>query len=54
MENNDTGTNLINEPVWVVAQVMSGKEEEVRKTCADMLSKDVLEDVFVPWHVRLK
>ena len=54
MENNDTGTNLINEPVWVVAQVMSGKEEEVRKTCADMLSKDVLEDVFVPRQVRLK
>ena len=54
MENNDTGTNIINEPVWVVAQVMSGKEEEVRKTCADMLSKDVLEDVFVPRQVRLK
>ena len=54
MENKDTGTNLINEPVWVVAQVMSGKEEEVRKTCADMLSKDVLEDVFVPRQVRLK
>ena len=54
MENKDTGTNLINEPVWVVAQVISGKEEEVRKTCADMLSKDVLEDVFVPRQVRLK
>ena len=54
MENKDTGTNLINEPVWVVAQVMSGKEEEVRKTCADMLPKDVLEDVFVPRQVRLK
>ena len=54
MENKDTGTNLKNEPVWVVAQVISGKEEEVRKTCADMLSKDVLEDVFVPRQVRLK
>lgn len=54
MENNDTVTNLINEPVWVVAQVISGKEEEVRKTCADMLKGGVLEDVFVPRQVRLK
>jgi len=54
MENNDTVTNLINEPVWVVAQVLSGKEEEVRKACADMLSGDVLEDIFVPRQVRLK
>lgn len=54
MENNDTVTNLINEPVWVVAQVISGKEEEVRKNCADMLKGGVLEDVFVPRQVRLK
>ena len=54
MENNDAETNLITEPVWVVAQVLSGKEEEVRKVCADMLSGDVLEDIFVPRQVRLK
>lgn len=53
MENKDA-ENLTPGPVWVVAQVISGKEEEVRKACADMLSGDVLEDVFVPRQVRLK
>lgn len=39
---------------WVVARVTAGKEDEVREMCADMISVDVLEDVFVPKHVRLK
>ena len=42
------------EVAWVVAQVTVGKEEEIRKSCADMLSKSILEDVFVPKHVRFK
>ena len=54
MEQNEIKTNENNGQVWVVAQVNVGKEDEVRQTCADMVSKDILEDVFVPKHVRLK
>jgi len=39
---------------WVVAQVNAGKEEEICRSCAEMLNKDILEDVFVPKHVRFK
>lgn len=45
---------IFSEPVWVVAQVNVGKEDEIKGACSDMVSKDVLEDVFVPKHVRLK
>ena len=54
METVENGINVGKEPVWVVAQVFAGKEEEVRRTCAEMLPKDVIEDVFVPRQVRLK
>lgn len=52
MENNVTVTN--EGSVWVVARVTAGKEDEIRQSCSDMISKDILEDVFVPKHVRLK
>ena len=48
IENGNT------EPVWVVAQVTVGKEDEIKESCSDMVPKDVLEDIFVPKHVRLK
>ena len=54
MENGIIAGSALNESSWVVARVTSGKEDEIRETCADMLPKDVLKDVFVPKHVRLK
>lgn len=51
---SETIENRNTEPVWVVAQVTVGKEDEIKETCSDMLPKDVLEDIFVPKHVRLK
>lgn len=54
MEQTEIKTDGNNGQVWVVAQVAVGKEDEIRQACADMVSKDVLDDVFVPKHVRLK
>ena len=54
MEKENIADNVLNEPAWVVAKVTTGKEDEVCETCGDMLSKDVLKDVFVPKYVRLK
>ena len=47
-------SNGSTDAAWVVAQVTVGKEDEIRESCADMLSKSILEDVFVPKHVRFK
>ncbi|MBO4450082.1 MAG: antiterminator LoaP [Clostridiales bacterium] len=54
MENRETDNKELTGSSWVVAKVTSGKEDEVCDTCASMLSKDVLKDIFVPKHVRLK
>ena len=54
MDQTEIKTDGNNGQVWVVAQVNVGKEDEIRKTCEDMVSRDILEDVFVPKHVRLK
>lgn len=51
---NETSAKLNARTEWVVARVTAGKEDEVREMCADMISGDILEDVFVPKHVRLK
>ena len=48
VENPESG------PEWVVARVNIGKEDEIRESCSLMISKDILEDIFVPKHVRLK
>ena len=42
------------EAVWVVANVNTGKENEVLQACSDMIPKDILEDIFVPRHVIMK
>ena len=54
MENENIENNALTESSWVVAKVTAGKEDEIRENCAAMLSKEVLKDVFVPKHVRLK
>ena len=42
------------EPLWVVAKVIAGKEDVIKELSEDRISKDILEDVFVPKHVRMK
>lgn len=54
MENGINENNALTESSWVVAKVTNGKEDEIRESCENMISKDVLEDVFVPKHVRFK
>lgn len=54
MENESIDNIALTESSWVVAKVTNGKEDETCKTCAQMLPKDVLEDIFVPKHVRFK
>jgi len=40
--------------MWCVIQVVTGKEREMRETCRERISRDVLKDCFVPLTVRLR
>lgn len=39
---------------WYVGQVRSGHERKIVEKCRTMISKDVLQDCFIPEYIRKK
>ena len=39
---------------WYVIQVRTGKEEKIKNTCEKLISRDILEECFIPKCIRLK
>lgn len=39
---------------WYVVQVYTGKEEATKAMCQKLISQDILEDCFIPYHEIMK
>ncbi|MEQ3256789.1 transcription termination/antitermination NusG family protein, partial [[Clostridium] innocuum] len=39
---------------WYVVQVRSGHERKIAEKCQTMISKDVLQECFIPEYIRKK